>query len=86
MRMHAAWLATAALLALAACSREPEPVSVENNVERIAAELEAKADNLEAIANSAVDAQAAAMLDGLSANLQDTADNVRDLAEEQRPR
>lgn len=71
-------LAAIGALALAACSRPAEQASVENNVERVAAELEAKADNLEALADGTANAQAAAMLEGLSDNLADSADNVRD--------
>ena len=75
-----ALLGVAGALALAACSKTPEQASVENNVERMAAELEAKADNLEALADGTANAQAAAMLEGLSDNLEDSADNVRDAA------
>lgn len=69
-------LIAAVALATAACSREPEPVSVENNAERIADALEQKADNLEALAAATTNEAAAALLDGATDNLEDAADNL----------
>ncbi|KQT32683.1 hypothetical protein ASG29_13185 [Sphingomonas sp. Leaf412] len=69
------------LLAASACSSEPEQTSVRNDAEQIAATLEAKADNLEALADSTANADAAAMLEGAADNVETQADNVRDAAE-----
>lgn len=73
-------VATTGLLACA-CSPEPE-TSVRNDAEQMAAALEAKADNLEALADSTANADAAAMLEGAADNIEAQADNVRDAADE----
>jgi hypothetical protein len=72
--------AMAGLLALTACGSSPDTASVQNNADMIAAELEQKADNMEAMADSATNASVAAMLEGAADNLEENADNVRDNA------
>ena len=70
--------ATAGLLATA-CSPAPE-TSVRNDAEQMAAALEAKADNLEALADSTANADAAALLEGAADNVEAQADQFRDAA------
>ena len=73
-------LAAIAGLLATACSPEPE-TSVRNDAEQMAAALEAKADNLEALADSNANADAAALLEGAADNLESQADAVRDANE-----
>ena len=70
------------LLPLAACSRSPEAAAVEVNADMLADDLEAQADNMEALVESAANADAAAAIEGASENLATEADNVRDVAED----
>ncbi|WP_375404744.1 hypothetical protein [uncultured Sphingomonas sp.] len=70
------------LLPLAACSRSPEATAVQVNADMLADDLEAQADNMEALAEDAANADAAAAIEGASANLAAEADNVRDVAED----
>lgn len=73
-----------ALVALGGCSKQPEPVSVENSAEALSANLEQMANELEAAAAGEVNAteratllEAAATLDNASdaVNVSDTAAN-----------
>jgi hypothetical protein len=70
------------ILPLAACSRSPEATAVEVNADMLADNLEAQADELEALAGNAANADAAAAIEGASENLAADADNVRDVAED----
>ena len=70
------------LLPLAACSRSPEATAVEVNADMLADNLEAQADELEALAGNAADADAVAAIEDASENLAADADNVRDVAED----
>lgn len=79
-------LITAAALLVSACSREPEPASVENNAEMIADAIEQRADNLEALAAATSNEAAAAMLDGMADNLMDAPANVTDVSNGVAPR
>jgi hypothetical protein len=72
----------AGLLALPACSESPERAAAVTNADQLARELEAQADNMEALADDAADANTAALIEQASENLEAAADNVRDAADE----
>jgi hypothetical protein len=71
-----------ALVALGGCSKQPEPVSVENSAEALSANLEQMANELEAAAAGEVNATERATLSGAAATLDNASDavNVSDTA------
>ena len=69
------------LLSLAACHQSPEAMTVDNKADMLASDLEARADNMDAMADAmANDSAAAAMRDAASA-VDAEASNVRDAAD-----
>lgn len=80
--MRLALIVAVGLLPLVACSASPEATAVEANADMLAENLEAQADELEALAKNVADADAAAAIEGASENLAADADNVRDVAED----
>ncbi len=71
-----------AICGVAACSDHSGTASIENNTEAMADALERKADNLDAMAQAAANDIATTMLECAADNLDDQADNVRDMAGE----
>jgi hypothetical protein len=74
--------AIAAAVLVAACSESPEAVSVENRADMLARDLEAQADNMEALADATANAATEAALENAADGLDEAADNVRDSAED----
>ena len=70
-------LAVATLLALSACSQEPQPGSATANAEALADRLEAKADNYAMLADNSADSDSATALENASATLDDESANLR---------
>jgi hypothetical protein len=72
----------AALVVSSGCSKQPEPVSVENSAEALSANLEQMANELEAAAAGQVNATEHATLSEAAATLDNASDmiNVSDTA------
>ena len=65
-----------ALAALSACDHPPEAVAIDRNAAMIQASLEQEADNMEAMANNAVDPGAADALENAADRLEDAKHDV----------
>ncbi len=68
------------LMPLAACHQSPDVVSVENKADLLASDLEARADNMDAMADAMANESAANALRNAAEGIDAAADNVRDQA------
>jgi hypothetical protein len=69
--------AASGLLALSACSKQPESSAATANADAVADRLQARATNLEMMADNSVDSQAAVALENESDALDEQSANLR---------
>ena len=74
-------LATAGLMALAACNKSPQAEAVENAGDNAAASMDNQADMLEATADNTSNEATSAALDNAADNEHAAADNTKDAAD-----